>query len=239
MKKGAFRAEARASTMYNQKYTPSSSSSSTKAATATGTNNSSQHQSRFNGTSTSMGSSGTTSQYLHNRSSVRGSSSSSSSHEQQSQNGVGHGNGNTGPMRSPPPTELQRRESLVKPTWANISPGQVPSTTFDELVNNAINSGNASMQQDSGGNGAGTNNVAEGDTQSELGMLSNKLLAKNGLNQRQKKREVELYDIFGKVGTRSEGVAIIGLGCDHWPVICIYSPVRYKRESNGAQTHFR
>lgn len=80
-----------------------------------------------------------------------------------------------------PPAELQRRESLVKPTWANIS--QVPSLRFDELV----------MQQEVVDRGC----VVQGDTTSELGMLSNKLLSKNGMSQ--KRREVELYDIFGKV----------------------------------------
>ena len=120
--------------------------------------------------------------------------------------GAGCGNGSNGPIKSPPPAELQRRASLVKPTWASISPGQVPSTTFDELVNSANNAGLA-LQDDGGANGSGSA-VADGDTQSELGMLSNKLLNKNGLSQRQKKREVELYDIFGKVGGISVAVLL-------------------------------
>lgn len=188
--------------MYNQKYT-----TTTTSKPAAGTNNTAaQHQSRNNGTS-----SGATNQYLNNRSTVRG----SSAHEKQVlQNGGsgGHGNGSnggtnggsSGPMRSPPPAELQRRESLVKPTWANISPGQVPSTTFDELVNNAINTGSA-VQQDVG---AGMIGGTVGETQSELGML----MAKNGLNQRQKKREVEMYDIFGKVSARyRKGLDWVGM----------------------------
>lgn len=176
--------------MYNQKYAATTKN-------AVGSNNNSQP--RTNGTTASVSGS-TTNQYLHNR--------------QQSQNGGGGGgqpltsSSVPGPMRSPPPAELQRRESLVKPTWANISPGQVPSTTFDELVNSAKNNGaGAQPHLDGyGGNGGGLNGgaVAEGDTQSELGMLSSKLLAKNGLNQRQKKREVELYDLFGKVCTQCE-----------------------------------
>lgn len=191
--------------MYNQKYT-----TTTTSKPAAGTNNSAaQHQSRINGTS-----SGATNQYLNNRSTVRG-SSASSAYEKQLQNGGsgGHGNGSggtnggsSGPMRSPPPAELQRRESLVKPTWANISPGQVPSTTFDELVNNAINTGSA-MQQDVGGGMIGG---TEGETQSELGML----MAKNGLNQRQKKREVEMYDIFGKVSARDRKGSCLGWDVD-------------------------
>lgn len=120
-------------------------------------------------------------------------------------NGGGANGGSASPMRSPPPAELQRRESLVKPTWANISPGQVPSSTFDELVSSAHNNG-----QHDGGGGGPQNGYAEGEPQSELGMLSNKLLAKNGLNQRQKRREVELYDIFGKVRMATEAEPVAG-----------------------------
>lgn len=201
--------------MFPQKYT---------TTTATGTAGTNGAQPR-----TTNGSS--TNQYLNNRASVRSNHSSYESTQQQQQlqlhnnnnnngihtnNGGGYGNvagagAGASPMRSPPPAELQRRESLVKPTWANISPGQVPSSTFDELVSSANNNGH----HDRGGGGGGFGNggsggtggfgFPEGETQSELGMLSNKLLAKNGLNQRQKRREVELYDIFGKVcmATRS------------------------------------
>lgn len=115
--------------------------------------------------------------------------------------------------KSPPPVELQRRESLVKPTWASINPGQMPTSTLDELVSNTINNNNNNTNHANdngpgnsvlaGNNGGGigheldpTNNGEHG---SELGMLTSKLLAKNGSGQTQKKREVELYDIFGKV----------------------------------------
>lgn len=191
--------------MYNQKYT-------TTTKVTAGSNNNSQARTNGSGGGSALGA-------------VGGSSSSSStatnqylqSRQQQLHNGattVVYGTGLNGagapstspggPMRSPPPAELQRRESLVKPTWANISPGQVPSTTFDELVNSA--NGAAALHQDLK-EGYGGSAVVESDTQqSELGMLSNKLLAKNGLNQRQKKREVELFDIFGKVCTWMDGL---------------------------------
>lgn len=102
-------------------------------------------------------------------------------------------------MRSTPIPALQRRESLVKPTWANISPGQVPPSTLDDLVSSS-NNGSSSSSNGAGGNNTASNNVPNTNPNSELGMLSNKLLAKNG-SQKQKKREVELYDIFGKVGS--------------------------------------
>lgn len=184
--------------MYPQKYT---------TTTATGTAGTNGAQPR-----TTNGSSATN-QYLNNRSSVRSNHSSYDSqpqlqlHNNNNNNNGSHTNNGGGagasPMRSPPPAELQRRESLVKPTWANISPGQVPSSTFDELVSSANNNGHHDRGGGGVGNGGGSGGTGfgfqEGETQSELGMLSNKLLAKNGLNQRQKRREVELYDIFGKV----------------------------------------
>lgn len=175
--------------MYNQKY-----NTATKAAgVPTGSNHNSQ--SRVNGASMS-GSGSTTNQYVQNNRQQMHSGSGAGGFGNGSNNG-----GAAGPLRSPPPAELQRRESLVKPTWANISPGQVPSSAFDELVNSANNGAQDidGYGNGGGGVGGGTTGQVEGEPQSELGMLSNKLLAKNGLNQRQKKREVELYDIFGKV----------------------------------------
>lgn len=173
-------------------YNPTNPSTAT-AKPAAGSNNNSPRN------SSTLSASGNTNQFHQNRQQLHnGASSSTMGGYLNGTNSEGM-SAATGPMRSPPPTELQRRESLVKPTWANISPGQVPSTTFDELVSNAKNNGGAGAQRELEAVYGGVGSVADGDAQSELGMLSNKLLAKNGLNHRQKKREVELYDIFGKV----------------------------------------
>lgn len=37
------------------------------------------------------------------------------------------------PQHSPQPQEHQRRESLVKPTWQNVCPGEVPFDTLEKL----------------------------------------------------------------------------------------------------------
>lgn len=48
--------------------------------------------------------------------------------------------------QSPTPSpDMQRRESLVKPTWQNISPGQVPVATLERL--RKMSSGDDSLDQ--------------------------------------------------------------------------------------------
>lgn len=92
------------------------------------------------------------------------------------------------------PALSQRRESLVKPTWHNVCPGQVPPDTLEKL-NKLTNGERHQLQQlnqhegaqkaGSDGNGA---NVAAGNN-------NNPLVAQAGCQRRQ----VELFDIFGKV----------------------------------------
>lgn len=86
---------------------------------------------------------------------------------------------------------LQRRESLVKPTWHNVCPGQVPADTLEKLnkmSNGTHDFGKMTIASNDGqqtiAGGGGNNNV-------QIGCNSPKLL-----NQ---KRQVELFDIFGKV----------------------------------------
>lgn len=45
---------------------------------------------------------------------------------------------------APPPLENQRRESLVKPTWQNVCPGEVPFATLEQL-NKLSNGGQQSI----------------------------------------------------------------------------------------------
>lgn len=83
---------------------------------------------------------------------------------------------------------LQRRESLVKPTWHNVCPGQVPPDTLDKLnkMGNGIHDG---IGNGGGGGGSGPGNIITGNN-------NNQIHAKVSGNQR---RQVELFDIFGKV----------------------------------------
>lgn len=73
------------------------------------------------------------------------------------------------------PDVQPRRESLVKPTWHNVCPGQVPPDTLEKL-----------------------NQLGHSEHESTYPILkdnNNKIkIAVN--NQR---RQVELFDIFGKV----------------------------------------
>lgn len=62
--------------------------------------------------------------------------SSSSNHQFGRTNSGAGGQGKRDSLSDAQPThspELQRRESLVKPTWQNISPGQVPAVTLQRL----------------------------------------------------------------------------------------------------------
>lgn len=93
-----------------------------------------------------------------------------------------------------PPEVYQRRESLVKPTWHNVAPGQVPADTLDKLkkMNNAhehyANSG-GSFAATGGGSGLNNNqiNVMNGSGPSGGG---------GGGHQH---RQEEAFDLFGKV----------------------------------------
>ncbi|CAD7081909.1 unnamed protein product [Hermetia illucens] len=71
---------------------------------------------------------------------------------------------------SPQHTELQRRESLVKPTWQNVCPGQVSPKTLERV--NGIEEGLHELTVN--------NNHAKADI-------------------KKTRKQVELFDIFGKV----------------------------------------
>lgn len=79
----------------------------------------------------------------------------------------------------PPPEVYQRRESLVKPTWHNVCPGQVPAETLEKL-NKMGNGGHHENYTNTGNNNNQINSLLTGGAAS---------------NQRQE----ETFDLFGKV----------------------------------------
>lgn len=95
--------------------------------------------------------------------SQQSSSSSSSSHQQQQQQSS---------------TDYPRRESLVKPTWPTVVPGQVPSSALSSIggLNNGLHDIDSTI------NGSSLTTINTGNQKI--------------INSR---REVELYDIFCKV----------------------------------------
>lgn len=85
--------------------------------------------------------------------------------------------------------QQQRRESLVKPTWHNVIPGQVPPATLEKL--NKLGSEDDNLTSN--------NDILNSSTSGKLTSgISNNQINTNKLvgNQR---RQVELFDIFGKV----------------------------------------
>lgn len=93
-----------------------------------------------------------------------------------------NGSGDHSKVKTTVPTSTsepyQRRESLVKPTWQNICPGQVPADTLDKLkkMGNSCDIGPNEPIQSSGAT----------------------LLNTNGLQSSTERPEVG-FDIFGKV----------------------------------------
>lgn len=75
------------------------------------------------------------------------------------------------------PEYQPRRESLVKPTWHNVCPGQVPPETLEKLnqLGHTVHETTYPILKD---NNNKINNKIVGNTQ---------------------RRQVELFDIFGKV----------------------------------------
>lgn len=79
---------------------------------------------------------------------------------------------------NPPPEVYQRRESLVKPTWHNVCPGQVSAETLDKL--NKM------------GNGGHHENYNTGSNNNQINAL---ITGGGAAGQRQE----EPFDLFGKV----------------------------------------
>ena len=80
----------------------------------------------------------------------------------------------------------QRRESLVKPTWHNVCPGQMSTDTLDKLnkLTNGSGCGSGGYDQKSSAhNFTGTNNINQ----------SNSFIGCNP------QRHEEIFDVFGKV----------------------------------------
>lgn len=91
------------------------------------------------------------------------------------------------------PASLQRRESLVKPTWHNVCPGDVPPDTLEKL-NKLSNGERHQLNQLNQYEGAQKEDDAS--TAIQIGGNNNSPLVSKVGSQR---RQVELYDIFGKV----------------------------------------
>lgn len=80
------------------------------------------------------------------------------------------------------PEMYQRRESLVKPTWHNVAPGQVPADTLEKLKKM--------------GNGGHHEHYAN----TSGGMNNNQINVMNGAGPSgHQQRQDEAYDLFGKV----------------------------------------
>ncbi|XP_055845217.1 ras-related protein Rab-37 isoform X2 [Episyrphus balteatus] len=95
----------------------------------------------------------------------------------------GTSNPSAGPS-SPVTKELHRRESLVKPTWQNVCPGQVSPKTLERV--NGIDNGLEDPPHGGGGASAAGTTCNESNTR----QLSRKP-SRSSSN--------EIYDIFGKV----------------------------------------
>lgn len=103
-------------------------------------------------------------------------------------------------QQSTPP--LQRRESLVKPTWHNVCPGQVPHDTLEKLNKLSSNEQRQYQQLNQydvalSGSGAGTSSSFDGNSLVNIGSNSNNQIVSKVVGKQ--RRQVELYDIFGKV----------------------------------------
>lgn len=108
--------------------------------------------------------------------------------------------------------DMPRRESLVKPTWQNISPGQVPVATLDRL--RKMSSGedavdyqqqqqlNKDKQQSNGGRGCAYVSP------------SNRLISATTIIKCVQREEP--FDVFGKVNPRC-------LRIDNYPLFCSFS----------------
>lgn len=96
----------------------------------------------------------------------------------QSTNMVNQVNNKSSTAQSPNPEyKRERRESLVKPTWPNVSPGQVSPAALAALDSGLVNGG-----------------LTEVDN---LTIITNQSNA--GTKVTNQRREVELYDLFCKV----------------------------------------
>lgn len=117
--------------------------------------------------------------------------------------------------QSPQP-QLQRRESLVKPTWHNVSPGQVPHDTLDKLNKLSNGEQHQILQQytthyettANGGCGLGASiesSTTIGRSTVDVGGNVVNTTGTNNNNQivskvmGKQRRQVELFDLFGKV----------------------------------------
>lgn len=93
-----------------------------------------------------------------------------------------------------PPEVYQRRESLVKPTWHNVAPGQVPADTLDKLKK--MNNGAHEHYANSGGSFSATGGGS--------GLNNNQINVMNGSGPSgggggHQHRQEEAFDLFGKV----------------------------------------
>lgn len=77
------------------------------------------------------------------------------------------------------PELYQRRESLVKPTWHNVCPGQVPADTLEKLKKM--------------GNGGHDNYLVTGNNNNQA------LIGVGGVGPQQQQRPEDTFDLFGKV----------------------------------------
>ncbi|GAB0091737.1 ras-related protein Rab-26 [Sergentomyia squamirostris] len=94
---------------------------------------------------------------------------------------------NTRPPRSPRPPEVQqRRESLVKPTWVNVNPGQVSPSTLDAAFAGVTDVGGIGFQ-------------GQQPSLEVANVNNNAITSGKQPSVQQQRREVELYDIFCKV----------------------------------------
>lgn len=101
---------------------------------------------------------------------------------------------------------MQRRESLVKPTWHNVCPGEVPADTLEKL--NKLTNGerhqlhqlNSNQHDGAPLNDDTTNaNGGNGGGGSGAGSANANPVAGGKAAAGHQRRQVELYDIFGKV----------------------------------------
>lgn len=93
------------------------------------------------------------------------------------------------------PVPMQRRESLVKPTWHNVCPGDVPADTFEKL-NKLSNGERNQLNQLNQYEGSGSPKA--GDELAACGSNNNNAIV-NKASIAAQRRQVDLYDIFGKV----------------------------------------
>lgn len=116
------------------------------------------------------------------------------------------------PSYPTPQHEYTRRESLVKPTWPTVAPGQVPPSALSNIGNGLDLTSQQHQQHHQQHHHSQQQQSTNGNNSSIIGLNSKLIAASN------QKKEVELFDLFGKVKYNLPKYLHIGKVCG----ICVW-----------------